>query len=121
MAGTALNAAQRVQGAEACVVQRVGRVKLGMADGGWFRPHVFDGVSSSCTTWTNSTACMHGSMTAPYIKPCTAVCLALYLHSCRESPDPYIINSRGNCLNSLGRWSGAEGGAEQDQVQVVKK
>ncbi|GFH05681.1 TPR-repeat protein [Haematococcus lacustris] len=21
-----------------------------------------------------------------------------------ESPDPYVINSRGNCYNSLGRW-----------------
>jgi tetratricopeptide (TPR) repeat protein len=24
-----------------------------------------------------------------------------------ESPDPYIINARGNCLNSLGEWAGA--------------
>jgi tetratricopeptide (TPR) repeat protein len=24
-----------------------------------------------------------------------------------ESPDPYIINARGNCRNSLGEWAGA--------------
>lgn len=24
-----------------------------------------------------------------------------------ESPDPFVINSRGNCYNSLGRWAGA--------------
>lgn len=52
----------------------------------------------------DSTAGMH----------CNKRCLALYLCVCRESPDPYIINSRGNCLNSLGRWSGAAGRAEQD-------
>jgi hypothetical protein len=27
--------------------------------------------------------------------------------ACSESPDPYVINSRGNCYNSLGRWAGA--------------
>lgn len=62
-------------------------------------------------TRADSTAGMH----------CNKRCLALGLCVCRESPDPYIINSRGNCLNSLGRWSGAAGGAEQDQVQVVTK
>ena len=57
----------------------------------------------------------------PHSKPWIGVCLALGLCVCRESPDPYIINSRGNCLNSLGRWSGAAGGEKQDQIQGLQK
>lgn len=29
-----------------------------------------------------------------------------FTQTCRESPDPYVINSRGNCYNSLGMWAG---------------
>ena len=27
--------------------------------------------------------------------------------SCRQYPDPYVLNSKGNVLASLGRWKGA--------------
>ena len=28
--------------------------------------------------------------------------------SCRQYPDPYVLNSRGNVLASLGRWKGED-------------
>jgi hypothetical protein len=28
------------------------------------------------------------------------------LACCRLGQDPYVLNSRGNCYNSLGRWEG---------------
>ncbi len=35
---------------------------------------------------------------------CVCACVFVCVYS--ESPDPYIINSRGNCYNSLGMWKG---------------
>ena len=28
--------------------------------------------------------------------------------SCRQYPDPYVLNSKGNVLASLGRWNGGD-------------
>lgn len=42
-----------------------------------------------------------------YLSIYAYLCLRACARACRESPDAYVVNSVGNCFNSLGQWAEA--------------
>jgi hypothetical protein len=51
-------------------------------------------------------------------KPCVLRHTRAHVRKHRERVDPYVLNSIGNCLNSLGRWEGEAGWADTVELGV---
>jgi len=93
------------------------------AEGGWVwnpskRPARSWGKARLILVWSCSPAwaawhkaCTHATRLRKALCPAEFICFlkASLIHFAwrSSSPDPYVINSRGNCYNSLGMWRGA--------------